>query len=115
MEIINYEDILQLVITEQKLVESEIDKSYDIGYRQHAREERLFLQQLLKLLDFKFGMLEIKCRSIEKRLKALEIIRTVCPNVFWVMRTRTFKEYKKKCDDDTLLEEQYNLLREVLL
>ena len=52
---------------------------------------------------------------IEKELKALEIIKVVCPNVFWVMRTYTYEEYKKKCSDDTLLQEEYDLLKEVLL
>ena len=50
-----------------------------------------------------------------KELKALKIIKTVAPNVFWVMRTRTYKEYKRKCNDDSLLETEYNLLKEVLL
>ena len=50
-----------------------------------------------------------------KRLKALEIIKVVCPDIFWVMRTYTYKEYKQKCPDDTLLQEDYDLLKEVLL
>ena len=53
--------------------------------------------------------------DIQKKLKALEIIKSVCPNIFWVMRTTTYKEYKRKCSDDTLLEEEYDLLKEVLL
>ena len=50
----------------------------------------------------------------EHSLEALEIIKTVCPNIFWVMRTSTYREYKKKCVDDTLLQEEYKTLKEVL-
>ena len=54
-------------------------------------------------------------KTVEKSLKALEIIKIVCPNIFWVMRTYTYKQYKKKCPDDTLLQQEYELLKEVLL
>ena len=33
------------------------------------------------------------CNVIETELRALEIIKTVCPNVFWVVRSKSFKEY----------------------
>lgn len=55
------------------------------------------------------------CPEVAKKLKTLKIIRIVCPNIFWVMRTYTYEEYKKKCSDDTLLQEEYELLKEVFL
>ena len=58
---------------------------------------------------------QANCDIVENALKALEIIKTVAPNVFWIMRTHTYEEYKKKCSDDTLLQEEYKFLKEVLL
>lgn len=61
------------------------------------------------------GVTEEELAELEEELKALEIIKTVCPNIFWVMRTYTYEEYKKKCSDDALLREEYDSLKEVLL
>ena len=62
-----------------------------------------------------FDDIDEKLQEHYKKLKALEIIKVVCPNVFWITRTYTYEEYKKKCSDDTLLQEEYELLKEVLL
>ena len=48
------------------------------------------------------------------KLKALEIIKTVMPNLTLLGSCKTFKRYKEK-SGDVITKEEYNLLKEVLL
>ena len=96
----------------------QLDEYVQISEKEHEKLMMLespSYQTLKREYDFGVEHYNELLNEYNKEHKALEIIKTVCPNVFWVMRTCTYEEYKKKCPDDTLLQEEYDLLKEELL
>ena len=58
-----------------------------------------------------------ECRTIEKSLKALEIIKEKNVDIRWIEVCDTVKDYNKGRDEHLnyeLTEEEFNLLKEVL-
>ena len=58
-----------------------------------------------------------QCEIIEKELKALEIIRKKKVNCLYIAVCKSVNEYNNiiPCENDELTQEEYDLLKEVLL
>lgn len=56
-----------------------------------------------------------ECDLVEKKLKALEIIKEKGVDVIWVLETKNVEEYNDSlCIYSDLTKEQYDFLKEVL-
>lgn len=51
--------------------------------------------------------------EIQKKLKALEIMKQQLPNLLLIRNTKDYDEFLEKAGDN-LIEEEYDLLKEVL-
>lgn len=78
------------------------------------------LEEIKELVNndkhFKYkNIVNFNCESIEKSLKALEIIKKKTVDIWLIQNKKTLKQYNSMVDDSRkLTQEEFNTLKEVL-
>ena len=97
-----------------KTIEKELKKLEEVDYI--LKDSGLTFDDLQKVC---FAYTVLKMRSVDKKLKALEIIKKKNFDLFYLQDSKDLEMYNDACDHFRnlcyLTQEEYDLLKEVLL